>query len=131
MFNNRNVMGKSEIWAELEKRKVAKVQVDYSGGNDEGGVNDITLFDKDGKVMGRLEEEYIAEEYNPKTNKWERTKEPSADSKLAEGLGAPVYAKYYTFAGEFYVNGQVIYDVANRKIDMSGQREVTHYEDDN
>jgi len=89
------MMTQGEVFAELQKRGVSRVLVDYSGGGDEGGVDDIRLFDLAGKEMGRMCD----------------THKETLDDHLARALGAPVYEQYGSFAGEFSCAGTVEWNV--------------------
>ena len=125
-------MNKSQVFAELRKRGIAKVVVGFSGGGDEGGCDGITLFNGEGVKIGVLEEEFNNEQYDPATKKWVR-KELSGDAALSEALCKPVYDKYCTFAGEFHVHGEVVWDVDKGEAKMSGSESVSHdeeFEDD-
>jgi hypothetical protein len=117
------VLSKSGAFAELRNRGAAKAIVAFQGGNDEGGVEEITLLDADGKEVGKLQEYYGGSTWNPETKKWDKPKlnpQVQKDADLAEALGKPVYDKYYNFAGEFYVQGTVIWDVKTQDVKMSG-----------
>lgn len=98
-------MDRKEIFAELRKRGAAKVVVQFSGGGDEGGVENIQLLSETGFPIGTLPA-------------WGGE---GIDGELADQLSKPVYDRYYSFAGEFYVNGTVEYDVEKETAVMSGQ----------
>ena len=121
-------MNKSAVFAELRKRGITKVVVGFSGGGDEGGVDDISLFNAEGKV-GTLQESYAGETYDPATKKWIPARTLTEDEKLATALGKPVYDKYCTFAGEFHVHGEVVWDVAKGTVNMQGSQSVERYDD--
>jgi hypothetical protein len=121
-------MTKNEIFEELKKRGAAKAIVTFSGGGDEGGVNCIDLFDASSKNIGSLDENFEAEKWNPETKRMEPVENIPMDGKLANALGKPVYDKYGGFAGEFYVSGEIIYDVAASSIKINGTEEVSHGE---
>ena len=99
-------MTRSELFEKLRSRGIKRIEVCFSGGNDEGGVDDIIA---DGEYFNRGE---VGSE------NWELTK----------ALCEPVYDKYCSFAGEFYVDGKVIYDVEKETITMTGSEEVPSYE---
>jgi hypothetical protein len=128
-MRGENKMSKSEIWAALEKKNAAKAVVHFSGGNDEGGVGNIFLLDVNGKKIEELQEEYVSSEYNAKTGQYEEKEKKTENGLLADALSAPVYSKYGSFAGEFYVSGTITYDVKERKIKNSGREEVSHNEE--
>ena len=120
-------MTRDEMWQELAKRNVSSVVVKFSGGNDEGGVDEIILCDKDDLPFDELRES-CEQVWDYTTNSW-ITKNPNSDTDLIHILVKPVYDKYYSFAGEFYVQGELIYDVKNKKITMNGKETVESYED--
>jgi hypothetical protein len=128
-FGRHKGLERGPMFAELRRRGVAKVVVEFSGGGDEGGVNDITLYNADGGEIGKLEEDYGGSTYNSKTGQWEPINPPNPDTKLVEALVAPVYDRYGSFAGEFYVSGTVEYDVANEKVKMPYRESVETWED--
>lgn len=97
-----------EIWNDLLINRVEKVRVTFSGGNDEGGVDTIYL---DTIESGTVEW----------TDFWGKETDHKA---IADALSKPVYDEYYSFAGEFHVNGEVVWDVNTRTISMSGEEEV-------
>lgn len=98
-----------EIWNDLLINRVSKVTVSFSGGHDEGGVDDITL-------------ETIEHGQVTWTDLWSKETDYKA---IADALSQPVYDEYYSFAGEFHVNGQVVWDANTREINMFGTEEVS------
>ena len=109
----------------LREMGVVSADVGFSGGNDEGGVNEILLTMKDGsqsalktfpdRYWDKDEQEYVnasLDEMQVKQN------------RLWEILSIPVYQRYSTFAGEFYVYGSVIWDVEKNTVSMSGSEDV-------
>lgn len=128
-FGRHKGLERRELWAELRRRNVAKVVVSFSGGGDEGGVDNISLQDAEGNEVGTLEEDYGGSTYDPKTGQWVPVNPPNPDTALVEALVAPVYEKYGSFAGEFYVNGTVDYDVANEKVKMPYRESVETWEE--
>lgn len=107
------------VYDELKKRGAAKAVVHFSGGGDDGGVEQISLLNSEGKEIGTLQEYVYGGD----------DKQTPADTELAEALSKPVYDKYYSFAGEFYVSGTVVWDAETRKHKMSGQESVETYEE--
>jgi hypothetical protein len=129
MFDRKNLMTRDGVFAALKSKGIAKVLVHYSGGNDEGGVNQIELFDANGENIGEMQEYYGGTSvWDEATNTYKPAPPPSDDQRLAEALGAPVYNKYGGFAGEYYVDGIVTWDVVNKKINDHGNEQVSHDE---
>ncbi len=91
-------MTRQEVFAALKSLGITKVRVDFAGGHDDGGVEGITMF-KDEEVL----------------------KLPVPGGELQEALEAPVYDKYSSFAGEFYVDGTVVWNVLKEAVSMTGQ----------
>lgn len=110
---------KREAMVLLAERGAKAASVHFSGGNDEGGVDDVILTFAD-DTTERVTETYEGWGDNKKV----LTPTQQADNALCEALGAPVYEKYYSFAGEFYVNGTVEYDVLADTVLFSGTEEV-------
>jgi len=113
-------MTRSEVFRELASRGVDRAVVEFSGGNDEGGPDSIIL--------------YVGEEEVSTLSTWPtgtRTAEDDAEDRLADALGDPVYEVYHTFAGDFDVTGEVIWDVQAQTIQMirDERSEYAHSED--
>jgi hypothetical protein len=126
----RNVMKRDAVFAILKDKGVAKVEVQYSGGGDEGGVNEIYLYDNAGKQVASMEEYYGASSvWDEATKTYKPADPPNDEQKLSMALCSPVYDKYGGFAGEFYVSGTVTWDVTTGKINDHGVEEVRHDED--
>lgn len=113
---SKEKLTRNEMWAELEKRGVTKAEVHFSGGNDEGSIDHVYLMNDD-EVIATLQEEYIMAVWEK--GAWKYEKEHSLDGKLVNSLAEPVEERYGSFAGDFYVDGIVSYDVKNRKVMMN------------
>lgn len=142
---------REQVFDTLEKMGVERAVVEFSGGHDEGGADHIGLFredeqdefrklsehiwpyvrDEDGKLVYeelRDEDGQIRLRSNgepvtrPKTR--ELTKDEEAEMILAQALAAPVYDKFYSFAGEFYVTGTVEWSVSERSVIMDGDERI-------
>jgi hypothetical protein len=92
------------VFAALERDGVQQAVVSFSGGNDEGGADEITFLRGGGE---------------PATNElmWTDGRED-----FAEALSAPIYDQIGTFAGAFIVHGTVTWDVAARRITLRDAR---------
>jgi hypothetical protein len=100
-------MTRNEVFAELSSRGADRAVVEFSGGNDEGGPDSITLF--------------VGEEEFSSLSAWPtgaRSAEEQAEDRLADGLSALVFEAYGTFAGDFDVTGEVIWDVESKTVQM-------------
>lgn len=56
------------------------------------------------------------------------TEAEQEEMRLAQTLTAPIYDKYYSFDGEFSVDGQVEWDVTERRVTIEGHESVEVYE---
>lgn len=131
-------------------RGVSTIVAQFSGGNDEGGIDSIDYLDADGKKINTIpsssayEDRYWqgGREHNRGWIVYDRSLGDTwADQKraatpdevaLAEALKViehPVYDRYYTFAGEFYVDGTLTWDVTAGTHEMHGQESHEVYED--
>lgn len=94
-------------FARLKEKGVARAEVEFSGGYDEGGVDSISLYDSEGIVVEKL----------------------NVEDGFGEVLSIPIYEKYWSFAGEPSVTGVVSWDVANETITISGD-ERSYFEEE-
>ena len=90
---------KSHVFALLSARNAFKAVLSYNGGNDEGGVEDITLH-----VMNENGE--VSEVDFP--CRWDAAE--GDDKELATLLEGPVDAKYGSWAGDFSAYGTLTWD---------------------
>lgn len=98
---------KDSGFALVAQRGAAKAEVRFSGGNDEGGVDEIRFLN-------------AADEVISVENDWNEFEYPGALAPLCR----PVEEQYMGFSGEFYVWGEVVWDLAARTVTMSGDEEV-------
>lgn len=131
---------KDKTLALLRERGIVKVEVHFSGGNDEGGADDVTATLKDG-TQTRLNPGNAHQDWNSKewvvgaydeTHKYAtRPATPGevAEATLSELLEAPVYDTYDSFAGEFYVDGTVTWDVDAGTCTMTRSEQVMTHDD--
>ena len=120
---------KSKCLRLLTKRGVSKATVYFSGGNDEGSIDSIEYVMLDGSEPPKIVGAAISYIYNADSKKWEEdwSKVPDEqrdDTELINALEAIVDDRYGTFAGDFYVNGEVVYDVAAGTVHMNGAESV-------
>ncbi len=104
--SNVKGMTRPQLFAALVSRGADTAVVQFSGGNDEGGPDSITLL-KGEQEVGKLqpwwaEGDTIAE----------------ADVELADALSDPIFEEYGTFAGDFDVTGEVIWDTETQTVQM-------------
>lgn len=144
-------MTKDEVFNELAHRNIARVEIDFSGGNDEGGVDSIRAYDADDNTVTLPSpvRVYIADGgwyRDPAGNPHPSgtpVKNPSSKSfavwveatpgeikthNLMEALEQPIYSKYYSFAGGFEVYGTITWNVMDRTVVMDVNEASYQYE---
>jgi hypothetical protein len=109
--------------------------VRYSGGHDEGGADGITVTRGDGTTEELRETYHYPQRWDDEARVYVnvpdlRTAEEKATNTLYAALCQPVYDEWGSFAGEFYVNGSIEYDVAAGTAKRAQDVEVPSYESD-
>lgn len=120
----------------LKDMGIVKCVMDFSGGNDEGAINSAVVTRTDGTEESNppfLEREFLRRTWDADTQTWgyadDVTEEQKAHNELAELFEAPVYDAYGSFAGDFYVEGTLTYDVTAGTVTLSGYEEVRQDEE--
>ncbi len=107
-------LNRAGAFAALADMGADRAVVEFSGGNDEGGPDAVTAF-KGEEVIRTLPT-------------WWQAEDPERHLvALTDALSAPVYEVYGTFAGDFDVSGEVIWDVEAKTVQMI-RDERSHYE---
>lgn len=116
MFRKSDRAEKSEVFEFIKRKGGDKAVVYYSGGNDEGGVDRIVILKGD-KMVCRLQESCF--------------ENPSSEDRFLNRLTAPVYDRYDDFAGEFYVDGEVVWDINSKTCkNEANERAMEEYDMD-
>lgn len=100
------------LFAYMKLVGINKIEVNYSGGGDSGGVDNIEIYNSN-------------ESANPSISSGLR-------DDLEEDLSSPVYNRHGGFAdgGGYYVNGDVVYNANNKTIHISGVDHISEYGDE-
>ncbi|NCA13955.1 MAG: hypothetical protein EBS89_07445 [Proteobacteria bacterium] len=93
---------RARIFARLREMGVAQVRVGFSGGNDDGGVSGIVATMADGTKQ-RWEESHDEGDRND-------------HQEMVDEIAEVVYENYGGFAGERYVSGYFLWDVAKGEV---------------
>ncbi len=118
---------KAEGLALMRKHKIVSARVVYSGGNDEGGVDEVEVTYKNGKVTNL--EAVSTYDWQSRTTRSLTAKDESINA-LHGALTAPVYDEWYSFAGEFYVNGELLWDAEESLVTKKQSVEVQSWENE-
>jgi hypothetical protein len=112
---------RDKVWAWLKSIGATKAIVEFSGGGDEGSIDDLEIFAGEGKIKPEITG-YAWAGYGDSKS------ELTEDEIMGNALAQPIWDKYYTFAGEFHVHGTVTWNVEEGTVMMDGQESVEHYE---
>ncbi len=98
----------------LKSFSVRMVTVPFEGGNDEGFIEASQLEMESGDKR-EVKEAYKPWNFQLRRSEWPNGEEPSElvqrESRLAELLSYPINASYGSFAGEFSVDGNFVWNV--------------------
>ncbi len=103
-------MTRAEVFGRLRELGAVTAVVPFNGGHDEGFVEGVTLRGAEGSAVAVIHEDYYGEAEEPF----------EGAHRLAEALSRPVYDEYGGFAGEFEVEGRVVWDVSKATVTMEG-----------
>jgi hypothetical protein len=101
---------KAQVYDRLRERAATRVEIPFSGGNDEGGADAIIL--------------YAGEEQIGDLPTWSEPGAADPDTELADALTAPIYARW-NFDGEPYVDGTLTWDVTSETTTLTGEASTT------
>ena len=111
------MMSREDAFTALQEMGAVKAVVEFSGGHDEGGSEGISITLGDGEI--KTLKEYIFNEEDEQTPE---------ETRLAKTLVEPIYNEWGSFAGEFSVYGELIWDVANKTVTLDGSETVEEYQ---
>lgn len=113
MMNNNDIR-KKQVIAAFKQRGIDGAEIEFSGGNDEGGPDSRYFYRiSDGereevKVGGRHHSgEFVDGKWQERT----LTPEQVADNEFLNLIDDPIYRRWGSFAGEFQVYGVLRYNV--------------------
>lgn len=96
------------VFARLRARGATRVEIQFSGGNDEGGADAIRLYAGE-KQIGDLPA-------------WSEHGATDRDSVLVAALTEPIYERWGDFGGDFWVHGTLTWDVTTATTSISGEQ---------
>jgi hypothetical protein len=95
-LSNNPTSQKEKVFAWMKENGIERICLGFSGGNDEGGVDAAFLITEDGEDV-----------------------DIDVD-KLSDFLTSPIFSRYGSFAGDFYVDGTLTW-LASGKIIFDGR----------
>lgn len=107
------MLHRERLTAAFEKRGIVSASVDFSGGNDSGGVDGITFYDADGNTMDVESRFHSSHNYvDGQYVQTELTAEQVEDNNFLNLVEAPVSWKWGSWAGDFSASGTLKYDLS-------------------
>lgn len=114
---------KEEALSLLASVGIKKLVISFYGGHDEGCENGATATIGETEVEGQDTEDLLFSDQSIRyANHSAHPKEDwqIAAAQLCENLGSPIWSKYGSFAGDYNVDGQLIYDIEKGTIILEG-----------
>ena len=133
----------------MNYRGINRIEMNFSGGNDEGGIDYVKATDLEGNVIDIPDTPWVSSCYENQTvteGVWLSHHAEGADFQNQKfvplsDLDAEVldninfrrsyeniiYGKYYTFAGDYYVEGTAILDVSENVAKITAQESVQEW----
>jgi hypothetical protein len=102
-------MNNTQVFAEITKRGAVVARVGFSGGDDDGGCDYIHLENAEGEKLSEIHVDVSIEN-------------DTEDGKFALALYGPANDQFGSYAGEFHVHGDVVWDTRTRKAHVEGQQ---------
>jgi hypothetical protein len=94
-------VNRAALWAAMDAIGATRAEVEFSGGNDEGGADAVRVYRGEAELVER-----------------------DVPSDLDNLLTDLPHEKYYTFAGDFEVCGTVTVDRAKQSVEFHGHERV-------
>jgi hypothetical protein len=101
-----------------------RLEADYSGGNDEGGVNEIRIFDAKGEALP-VPDSWVERDPKPGDSEWAiRAGKVSEYHPLWAAADAMLSTEFGSWAGEFSAWGMLFADIKEDRVWRDGTYEV-------
>jgi len=135
----------------MTKRGINRIEIHFSGGNDEGGIDYMQATDLEGNIIDIPDAPWVCSCYENQTvtqGVWLPNQAVDAefqnqkfvplsdlDAEVLDNINFRssfeniVYGKYYTFAGDYYVEGTAILDVSENLAKITAQESVQEWSD--
>lgn len=140
IYRDKNILSILEGFQNhFTKNKIKYLRGTFSGGHDEGGFDEIEFLDNDKNVIKQVDLQcYFITQYN--VLRWDNKNmvslfyyEKHIDYDLTKKADQFLFNtgcldKYGSFAFEGNVNGTVIFDLIEKKLQVSGDEEYHTYE---
>lgn len=112
---------KSKLLAAVREAGAVRLEAEYSGGNDEGGVNNIVLKGANGETLP-TPDDTITRPAKPGDNEWQvREGVVREYHPLWEAANDMLSTEFYTWAGEFSAWGTLYADLKENRVWREGE----------
>jgi hypothetical protein len=147
----RDTFDKKAAFDGMTKRGINRIEIHFSGGNDEGDIDQIQATDLEGNIIDIPDTPWVSSCYENQTvTKGVWLPNQAVDAEFQNQKFVPlsdldpevldninfrssfeniVYDKYYTFAGDYYVEGTAILDVSENVAKITAQETVQEWHD--
>ena len=120
---------KSALLAAISEAGGVRMEAEYSGGNDEGGVNGITVFDAEGKTLDIPDT--ITRSQRPGDSEWQvKDGLVTENHPIWQAADDMLSTEFYTWAGEFSAYGTLYADTREKKVWREGEYQTGQYDHD-
>lgn len=123
-MTERNIQ---DVCKSLHKAGIIKVEIDYSGGNDDGSFDEVRYYKND-EIVGGVA---TLNQVKQTTVYWNTVLDLEEDEDFDdESFLGLVYGdqgrlnQWYSFAGEYSVNGTITLDTATGDFEDSGEQQT-------
>ena len=135
----------------MTKRGINRIEILFSGGNDEGGIDQIQATDLEGNEIVIEDTPWVASSYENQTvtkGVWlphhahggdfqnqkfvplsDLDAEVLDNINFRSSVESIIYGKYYTFAGDYYVEGTAILDISENLAKVTAHESVREWFD--
>jgi hypothetical protein len=119
-FPNQGV-AKVHLLRAVREAGAVRLEADYSGGNDEGGVNDIRIWDAKGEALP-VPDSWVERDPRPGDSKWSiRDGKVSEYHPLWQAADDMLATEFGSWAGEFSAYGTLLVDTVAGTVARSGE----------
>lgn len=101
---------------------VSRVNLRFYGGHDSGDVEEVTVEIDDPGITFRYDDLFGDHDIGHTKTDDERPHSFSPNLiRLKDALADPIWSKYGSFAGDYSVSGNLVYDCVNNTVKLSGE----------
>ena len=112
----------AEALGMLKAVGVSRVNLRFYGGHDSGDVEEVTVEIDDPGITFQYDELFGDHDIgHTKTDDERPHSFTTAKIRLKDALADPIWSKYGSFAGDYSVSGNLVYDCVKSTVELSGE----------